>query len=363
MKARIQSVDFLRGATIMLMILVNTPGDWSHVYPTLLHAPWDGLTLADFVFPFFLFIVGVSISFVYHNKKISKPIVKKITIRSLKLILLGLFLNFFIPYLPFFTGVGEVRIPGVLQRIGVVFFIVSLLYLVLTQKQLLSTAILILLGYWIWMVYIPIPGIGSPTLERASSNWAAFVDYTLLYGHTWQPDYDPEGILSTLPSCVTAIIGAFIGRVIKSTRSKKHITLLIIGTALVLVGYVWSIFFPINKALWSSSFVLVTAGYATMILGILYYIMDYKKRSFGAVVTYVGANGLVIYFLSSLIAKSFYLLNLNTDQSIHHYLFTAFFTYPSINLKLSSLIYALVVVGFYTVLGYILYRRKVFIKV
>ncbi len=363
MRQRVQSVDFLRGATIMLMILVNTPGDWSHVYPILLHAPWDGLTLADFVFPFFLFIVGVSIAFVYHNKQISIAMIKKIGMRSLKLILLGLFLNFFLPYFPFFTEIASVRIPGVLQRIGIVFFIVSLLYVLLKPGQLLITAILILIGYWIWMVYIPIPGLGTPTLERAPHNWAAFIDYQFLKGHIWQPDYDPEGVLSTLPACVTTIIGAFIGRMIKNTISKKHIILLVTGSILVLLGYLWSIFFPVNKALWSSSFVLVTAGYATLLLAGLYYLMDHKKRSFGAVVSYVGANGLIIYFLSSLVAKSFYLITLNSGHSIHHYLFNTFFTYSFITLKFSSFVYACVVVGLYTLLGYILHKKGVFVKV
>ncbi len=359
---RIQSVDFLRGLTIMLMILVNTPGDWSHVYTPLLHADWNGLTLADFVFPFFLFIVGISISFVYKNKKGNFQVYKKIVIRSLKLILLGLFLNVFLPYFPFIE-IESIRIPGVLQRIGIVFCVVSILYLKCTKKQLLFFAVLLLIGYWVWLAYIPLPDGSIPTLERGINNWANYLDYLILKGHTWKPDYDPEGILSTLPAIVTAITGIFVGEILVSTTKRKHIYLTVVGVGLVAVGYIWSMFFPINKALWSSSFVLVTSGYATLFLVLFHYLMDYKEYTFGNIVKYVGANAIIIYFLSSIIAKSFYLIKINSQTSIHQYLFETFFVYPTIDKSFSSLCYALIVVCIYTLLGFVLYKKKIFVKV
>lgn len=346
----------------MLMILVNTPGDWSHVYSPLLHAEWNGLTLADFVFPFFLFIVGISISFVYKHKKGDFLMYKKIVIRSLKLIALGLFLNIFLPYFPFIE-MDSIRLPGVLQRIGIVFCMVSVLYLNCNKKQLIFIAASILIGYWIWLVYIPLPDGSIPTLERGASNWANYLDYTLLKGHTWKPDYDPEGILSTLPALVTTITGIFVGEMLVSTVKRKHLLLTVIGVCFIVTGYLWSIFFPINKALWSSSFVLVTSGYATLFLVLFHYFMDNKGRDFGSLVKYVGANAIIIYFLSSMIAKSFYLIKINSDTSIHQFLFEKLFVYSTMDKSLSSLCYALVVVGFYTFLAYVLYKKKILVKV
>ncbi|WP_306345558.1 acyltransferase family protein [Aquimarina megaterium] len=359
---RIQSVDFLRGLTIMLMILVNTPGDWSYVYTPLLHAEWNGLTLADFVFPFFLFIVGISISFVYKHKKADRAIYKKILIRSLKLIALGLFINVFLPYFPFIET-ESIRLPGVLQRIGIIFCVASILYLNCNRKQLIFIAVTILVGYWIWLAYIPLPDGISPTLERGPNNWANYLDYVLLKGYIWKPDYDPEGILSTLPAIVTTITGIFVGEVLVSTAKRKLGLLTVMGGGFMIIGYLWSIFFPINKVLWSSSFVLVTSGYATMFLVLFHYFMDHKKHDFGSLVKYVGANAISIYFSSMILAKSFYLIKIDSQTSVHQFLFETFFVYPSIDKPLSSFFYALVVVGFYTLLAYFLYKKKIFIKV
>ncbi len=361
---RVQSVDFLRGFTVVLMILVNTPGDWNHVYSLLLHADWNGLTLADFVFPFFLFIVGISISFVYKSKKdkVTASIYKKIFIRSFKLIVLGIFLNAFLPYFPFLK-IESMRIPGVLQRIGIVFCIASILYLNFNKKQLLYISFFILLGYWIWLVYIPLPNGNLPTLDRGANNWANYVDCVLLKGHIWQPDYDPEGILSTLPSIVTTLIGIFVGEILVSKIKQKLTLLTTIGVCLVVTGYVWSMFFPINKALWSSSFVLVTSGYATLFLVIFHYLMDDREYNFGNVFKYVGANAIVIYFLSMVFAKSFYLIKINSQTSIHQFLFETFFVYNEIPMSLSSLFYALIIVGIYILFAYFLYKKKIFIKV
>ncbi|PKV50304.1 putative acyltransferase [Aquimarina sp. MAR_2010_214] len=361
-KQRVQSVDFLRGLTIMLMILVNTPGDWSHVYTLLLHAEWNGLTLADFVFPFFLFIVGISISFVYKDKKGDWTIYKKILMRSLKLVALGLLINVFLPYFPFIET-EAIRFPGVLQRIGIIFCVASILYLNCNRKQLIFIAATILIGYWIWLAYIPLPNGASPILERGVNNWANYLDYLLLEGHIWKPDYDPEGILSTLPAIVTTITGIFVGEILMSDTKRKLVLLTVMGGGFMTIGYLWSIFFPINKVLWSSSFVLVTSGYATLFLVLFHYFMDHKKRDFGSLVKYVGANAIIIYFSSMILAKSFYLIKVNSQTSIHQFLFETFFVYPSIDKPLSSFFYALVVVAFYTLSAYFLYKKKIFIKV
>lgn len=361
MNKRIASVDILRGITIAAMILVNTPGTWDHVYAPLRHAEWHGLTPTDLVFPFFLFIVGISIYFAYKEKKASSKIYKKIMIRSLKLIGLGLFLNLFVPYIPFFQDLSTVRIPGVLQRIGIVFGIASFLYLHCNWKQLIAIGVSILIGYGFFMGYVPLPNDAAPTFDRSPNNWANYIDVLLLKNHIWQPDYDPEGILSTLPALVTTLIGILIGKLLDT----KNDLLIICVTAIALlfIGYTIHFWFPINKAIWSSSFVLVTAGWATTILTIVYYFRDLKQIKFGTIFKYIGMNSIVIYFLSVCIAKSMYLIKVTPHDNVHGYLYETLFVHTFLPEEASSLIYALSVVFCYGVLAYILYRKRIFIKV
>ena len=359
---RIESVDILRGITIVAMILVNNPGTWSHVYSPLLHAEWHGYTPTDLIFPFFLFIVGMSISFAYRNKPNSVATYKKIVIRSLKIIGLGLFLGWFLPYFPFFKSFSELRIPGVLQRIGVVFLIAAILNLNCSWKTLLSIGIVMLIGYWLWLGFIPLNG-EQPTFDRASNNWANYLDKKILGSHTWKADYDPEGLLSTLPAVVTTIIGILIGKIMVNLKKDTLTILSALGLMMIILGYIWNHWFPINKAIWSSSYVLVTSGWATIILALVYYITDVRKVKFGTVFKYVGMNAITIFFLSGFIAKTFYLTKINDTQTVHGWLYNTFYISVISNDKLASMLYALSVVSFYILLGYILYRRKIFIKV
>jgi predicted acyltransferase len=362
MNSRVESVDILRGLTIVAMILVNTPGTWAHVYPPLLHAEWHGYTPTDLIFPFFLFIVGASIAFAYKNKTPNTKIYKKILVRSIKLIGLGLFLAAFLPYFPFIKDLSGLRIPGVLQRIGVVFFFTAILSVNFNWKVLLSITVVILLGYWIWLGYIPLPDGSTPTFDRAPNNWANYIDVTILKNHIWKSDYDPEGILSTIPSIASALIGVLIGKVILYQHYMKTGILFLLGIVLIGLGYVWNSWFPFNKAIWSSSFVLVTAGWATLLLGLFYYINDVKKISIGTIFKYVGSNAIVIYFASSFITKVFYLTKVG-DTTIHGWLYkNIYLSVISVD-KLASLCYALSVVGFYMLIAVLLYRKKIFIKV
>ena len=363
MNLRIESVDVLRGLTIVAMILVNTPGTWSHVYSPLLHANWHGYTPTDLIFPFFLFIVGTSIAFAYKHKIPNAETYKKIGIRSLKLIGLGLFLNVFLPYFPFIKELSTVRIPGVLQRIGLVFFVTAILSIHFNWKTLLSIVCILLLGYWIWLGFIPLPNGNLPTFDRASDNWANYIDVSFLKNHTWKSDYDPEGLLSTLPSIASGLIGVLIGRMILFQYYMKTFFLLTAGVAMLGLGLLWDLWFPINKAIWSSSFVLVTAGWGTILLSMLYYITDVKKIPTGKIFKYVGSNAIVLYFASSFISKVFYLIHVNETQTIHGWLYATFFTSMISSDKLASLCYALSVVSFYGIVGVILYKKKIFIKV
>ena len=361
-KERIISVDIFRGLTIVLMILVNTPGTWSNVYAPFLHAEWHGYTPTDLVFPFFLFIVGTSIVFAYNNKTAEKATYKKIGIRTLKLIGLGLFLGAFTINFPFFNEFETLRFPGVLQRIGIVFFFAAILFLNFNWKALLGICIALLLGYWIWLGFIPLNG-EMPTFDRAPNNWANYIDLQVLGQHMYKPDYDPEGILSTITSICSSLMGIFTGLILLSKRADKTKTLALLGIALVVLGYVWNTVFPINKPIWTSSYVLVTAGWANLFLALIYYLTDVKKIKFGSIFSYAGANAITIYFLSSFISKIFGQIQVAPDISLHGWLFENLFVYEAISPKFSSLLYALAVTGFYVWLGYYMHKKKIYIKV
>lgn len=362
MKDRILSVDIFRGMTIVLMILVNTPGTWSNVFPPLLHAKWHGYTPTDLVFPFFLFIVGTSIVFAYKNKTIGPGVYKKISIRSLKLIGLGLFLGAFTISFPFFKEFADIRFPGVLQRIGVVFFFAAVLFLNLDWKKLIAVSIVLLVGYWLLMAFVPVAGETS-TFDRAPNNLANWLDVQIFGTHNYKADYDPEGFLSTIPAIVSSLLGIFTGLILLSKQQKKATILFGLGGALIILGHLWDFAFPINKALWTSSFVLVTAGWANVVLALIYYLTDIKKLQFGSIFRYAGANAIVVYFLSSFITKLFYMIKVDGETSLHGWLFKTIYVQDFLSMELSSMLYGLSVVTFYCLLAYVLYKRKIFIKV
>lgn len=362
MKNRILSVDIFRGLTIVLMILVNTPGTWSNVYAPFLHAKWHGYTPTDLVFPFFLFIVGTSIVFAYKNKPTNTSTYKKITVRTLKLIGLGLFLGAFTIYFPFIKDFADIRFPGVLQRIGVVFFFAAILFINFNWKTLVGICAFLLIGYWVLMGYVPVNGMES-TLERAPNNLANYVDVQIFGTHNYKADYDPEGLLSTLPAIASALLGIFTGLILTSKQPKKATILVGLGGVMLIVGSLWDIIFPINKALWTSSFVLVTAGWANLLLALIYYLTDIKEIKFGSIFRYAGANAITVYFLSSFITKIFYSIKVNENTSLHSWLFENIYVHDFMSAQLSSLLYGLTVISFYMLLAYIMYKKKIFIKV
>ena len=364
---RILSVDIFRGITIAAMILVNNPGTWSQVYPPFLHAEWHGLTPTDLIFPFFLFIVGMSITFAYTKKKeigINIGSYKKIASRTIKLLVLGLILAGFTLDFPFFKDFSTLRFPGVLQRIGVVFFIVSILFLNVNWKVLLGVFVSILIGYWLVMTQIPING-ETPLLTKAS-NFATVIDLKVLTReHMWKA-YDPEGLLSTIPAIATTIFGIFLGMILLNKNKSKLEKLklfIIIGIITLILGYLWAAFFPLNKALWTSSFVLVTGGWACLIYALIYYIADILKLSnWGKPAIVFGSNAITVFFLSGIIARIFGMVKVPNGQSLHAYFYenlSSIITIP----KLSSLIYAIFVIAFYYLVALILYKKNIFIKV
>jgi predicted acyltransferase len=355
---RIKSVDILRGITIAAMMLVNNPGTWGAIYPPLQHADWHGYTPTDLVFPFFLFIVGCSIAFAYNNKKADGQTYRKITVRTLKLIGLGLFLGAFTLSFPFVKELSTIRFPGVLQRIGLAFFFAAIIALNANWKVILGVVAVLLFGYYGLMGFVPLPDGAAPSFERVPNNWAMYIDTLVLGSHTYKPDYDPEGLLSTLPSIATALIGVLAGRfLLRKDSGNKALTMVLAGAGLLIGGYLWDFAFPINKALWSSSFVLVTAGWALVFLGLIHYLTDEKGFNLGGTFSKVGANALILYFLSSFISKIFGITGL------HGWLYQGLYVHEFMPPKLSSLLYGLSVSGFYVLLGLWLWRRRIFIKV
>jgi predicted acyltransferase len=358
---RLISLDALRGITIAAMILVNYPGSWDHIYAPLGHAAWNGITPTDLIFPFFLFIVGVSIAFAYSRQlEAGKPfnkMVGKIITRSLKIFVVGLLLNLY-PDLNF----ADVRIAGVLQRIAVVFLVCAILFLKTSVKTQWIVGGVLLVGYWLTMTLIPTPGFDTAMLEPGK-NLAATIDSKILPGKMWQGTWDPEGLFSTIPALVTAISGMIAGKLLLGNKSwdQKVIYLLIAGFVLTIAGSVWSWFFPINKNLWTSSYVLFTSGLALLCLGTLIYLIDVLKytkwTSFGII---YGSNAITIYVLAALLSPVFYGLNVGGQSLNNHFITMAI--NAGIDAKFASMVYALLFVGINFIPALILYKKKIFIK-
>ncbi|SHH06184.1 Predicted acyltransferase [Flavobacterium fluvii] len=421
-KERLISLDVFRGFTIMLMTIVNNPGSWSHIYPPLEHAEWNGCTPTDLVFPFFVFIMGTAIPFSMPNKQFDFTVFNKIVVRSLRIFCLGLFLNYFdkiaflglegIPLLMvrliitgivgvallgnfnqkiktylvfgvlailFFLAYGpmesyqDVRIPGVLQRIGIVYFFTSLLFLKTTLKTQIGIASSLLLFYWFLMACIPVPGFGEANLEKGT-NLAAWLDNLVLNGHLWSSSktWDPEGILSTIPAIATGILGMVIGQVLNFQSTKIEITkkLSVIGISLLVLGLIWSLVFPINKSLWTSSYVLYTAGLAILILTLLYYLIEianYKKWT--RIFLIWGVNPMIVFFLSGILPGAWGMIEIQNPEvvaekiNIRDYFYDFCITPVFTNPLNASLAFALLYVVFWTFILWFFYKKKLFFKV
>lgn len=360
---RLISLDALRGFTIAAMVIVNDPGSWSHVYWPLLHAEWNGCTLTDLVFPFFLFIVGISIALAYTKRLEAsvpkKSLYRKILIRSVNIYLLGLFLWLF-PEFDF----SAIRWVGVLQRISIVFLVCALLFLHTSWKQQIKIGALILVLYWIIVAYIPVPGIGKPDLSVPASNWANHLDTLILPGVMWQKTWDPEGILSTFPAIVTGILGMLIGKLYLSVKdeNKKLVWLFFVGFMLFLAGGLWNWFFPINKNIWTSSYVLYTAGLGTLGLAACILIVDvwgYTKWTFLGRV--YGANAITSYVLAGVLTLVFYRMRVG-GASLNEW-FMSGMAQIGFDPKFASMLYAVMYMLIIFIPALIMYRKKIFIRI
>lgn len=375
--ARLLSLDFFRGATVAAMILVNNPGSWAHIYAPLEHAEWNGCTPTDLVFPFFLFIVGVSIAYAMGSRKPdpashNKTIVKALK-RALILFGLGLFLSLF-PKV--FTEPAEafqhVRIPGVLQRIAVVFFISSVIFLKASEKNIFRLFIALLAVYWVLMTMVPVPGVGYANLEK-ETNLGAWIDRAVLgEAHLWKSakTWDPEGILGTIPAVATGLFGILVGVYLKRKdidAATKMAWLFSAGFAAIALGWVWGLQFPINKSLWTSSFVLFTGGLATVVLSMSYWIIDVNNYNrFTKPFVVYGVNAITVFFLSGLIPRILNMIKVSrpdgSETGAQKWLYESFFT-PYFSPVNASLAWAVTFVLFWLVILWVMYNKKIIIKV
>ena len=388
--SRLLSLDVLRGITIAGMILVNNPGSWGSIYAPLEHAQWNGLTPTDLVFPFFMYIMGVSmyLSYKKFDFQLSNRTFFKLLRRSVLLFLIGLALNWFSLYcrglndlrleeISFLDKIGQsasnfenLRILGILQRLAIVSFFGSLLVLIFKPKRIPWLIGILLLFYWIIMAV-------TGSYAENDSNLVSIVDRAVLgFTHMYTdhlPDgssvvFDPEGLLSTLPCIAHVLLGFWAGRLISESKDngQRIQKLFLFGTIIMLLGFMLNYGFPINKKIWSSSFVLATCGLASLFFGLLTWIIDIKgKKQWSVFFESFGVNPLFIFVVATII--SILLGNIGFKYygewlSTKGFVYTQWLT-PFLGDYLGSLVFALIFVSINWLIGHILYKKRIYIKI
>jgi len=321
---RMVALDAFRGLTIAGMLLVNNPGTWSAIYPPLEHAAWHGWTPTDLIFPFFVFIVGVTthLSLTARALRGDSPvaITRQILRRGAIIILLGLLLHSF-PWFPL-TRITGVRLPGVLQRIGIAYLAAALLSRNRSSRQVMGIVGFLLLGYWALQALVAPPGVAAPTIDVPSDTLSAWIDRTIFGSHLWQQSktWDPEGLLSTLPAVGTCLLGVLAGRWLDTRRplAERINGLLAAGLLGIAAGLLWGRVFPINKNLWTSSYVIFTAGLACIAIALLAWLIEVRghRRLAGPLVTW-GLNPMFAFVGSGIMARILGMIRVTLDgQSV-----------------------------------------------
>ena len=393
MNQRFYSLDVFRGATVALMILVNNPGSWSHLYGPLAHAPWHGCTPTDLVFPFFLFAVGNAMAFVLPRLEAAgTPVfLKKVFKRSILIFVIGLFLNW-APFVKWSDGAlvfrhwvdpqnpeSGVRILGVLQRIAISYLLASLIIYFLKMKGAIITSILILIVYWFLTAYL-----GAATDPYSLNGYfGTRVDKNILgVAHMYKGEgvpFDPEGLTSTLTSIVQVIFGYLVGSYIQKKGKTFEMVcgLFVAGSILIFAGFAWDLVFPINKKIWTSSYVIYTTGLAIMVLSVLIYFIEFKnaKGNWSRFFDVFGKNALFVFALSGFLPKVLPLFRWvdHVDEKGNPVYTSAFpWFYNHIckpltdwtdNPNNGSLLYALCMILFYWLIVYWMDKKKIYIKV
>jgi len=369
-KTRLLSLDFFRGFTVAAMILVNDPGDWAHIYPSLEHSKWNGCTPTDLVFPSFLFIVGVSIVYAMQAKKDDPAAHNKLLLSILRRTLTILALSYTLRLISNFDFT-HLRIPGVLPRIAVVFGITAFLYVKTNVRTQVSIAALCLIGYYLIMTLVPVPGVGPANLEPAT-NLGAWLDRLVFTpNHLWvdSKTWDPEGLLGTIPAIGTCLMGLLTGTWLKKDKTKTGRELLQMagtGAVLIIAGLIWNEFFPINKALWTSSFVLYAGGIAVVILALCYWLIDVKNyRRLTPPFLAFGRNAITAYLLADFIPAILTGIKVTSDgkkTSLWSYMYSHLFV-PYLSPVNASLAGALLMVLIIFIPIWVLYVKKITIRV
>ncbi|MBI2497667.1 MAG: DUF5009 domain-containing protein [Opitutae bacterium] len=376
---RLVSLDAFRGATIAAMLLVNNPGSWSDVYAPLRHAPWHGWTFTDFIFPNFLWIVGVSLTLSFARRveegadrgKLFRHVVQ----RSAIIFALGLCLAAF-PFglLPGHNlSLATLRIPGVLQRIALCYLATGAIFLRIGWRGQAGWAASLLLAYGLMLRLVPVPGYGAGCLEP-TGNLAWWIDSHLLAGHTWSgapvPGFDPEGILSTLPAIATTLCGVLAGRLLRTPlpAAAKAGWMLAGGVVLLAAGALLDRWLPINKNLWTSSYVLLMAGWSMVFMAGLYWLIEVRNwRRWTAPLVMYGMNAIVLFVLAGLVGKLLYLIKWTgaepgTAVTLKSFLYQKCFV-PLASPPDASLLFAVAFVLGHLVVAWVMWRRKWFVKI
>lgn len=364
---RLLSLDAFRGVTIAGMLLVNNPGTWSAIHPPLAHAPWHGWTPTDLIFPFFLFIVGVAMTFSFATRAERGDDRRALMLNAMRraavLFALGLVLHGFPDYL----DISDLRIPGVLQRIALAYLAASAIVLYFGRNAQVMAAAILLLGYWAVMMLVPVPG-GSAGVLEPGLDIGAYIDRAVFgTSHLWSQarTWDPEGLLSTLPAVGTVLLGVFAGAWLRSDRdpSTRAVGLFLAGNAGLVLGLMWHPLFPINKNLWTSSYVIFTAGMACHFLAVCYWLIDVKGyRRWAMPFVIFGVNAIAAFFLSGLFARILTMIPAPGGTTLKGFLYGTLFE-PFLSPVNASLAYAVSFVLLWLGIMTVFYRRGVFIKV
>jgi predicted acyltransferase len=374
LKARRLSIDALRGLTVAFMILVNTAGDGRVSYTQLRHSVWNGCTLTDLVFPTFLFLMGVSMAFSLSpaSRTAASNVGRFVRAarRSLVLILIGLVLN----ALPFFA-LGTLRYCGVMQRIGLTYLLAAVLLLVTEAPGLLILCALILGSYWALMTLVPVPGYGRTGLElgvlNPVGNLASALDRMAipkdhLYRHGF---YDPEGLLTTLPALASVLLGVLAGRMLRRQENASHLGWFAgCGAALAAVGLIWNTVFPINKRMWTSSYVMWVAGVDFLLLALFSWYLDrpgrttvsWKRRLLAPCLAF-GSNALAAYVLSEVLATVISAIRVDGGLTLQRWTFQLLPEWLGAP-PLRSLEWSIAFTAICYLPIYLLYRRRILIK-
>jgi predicted acyltransferase len=381
---RLESLDVFRGLTIAAMILVNDPGSDSFYWP-LGHADelitahpsgwypgkgWveaNGWTPTDLIFPFFLFIVGASMVLSFAARRARgdsrQSLMKHAARRSALILLIGYAIRI-LPYVDF----SHMRYPGVLQRIAIVYLFASVITLWTSTRGRILWIAGLLAGYYAVMRFVPVPGCDHAAWMTQHCSLAGFLDHKLMLGHLYRRDFDPEGLLSTFPAIATTLLGTLAGEFLRSSASlrQKLRGLLIAGVAGVAAGYAWHLSFPISKPLWTSSYVLFTAGAACLLLALCWWLIEMRGwRVWSRPFLWLGSNAILAYALSTFVAKLGSIIKVSDGGhaiEVQAWIYNHWFE-PLAQPKNASLAFALCYVALWTLLAWALYRKKIFVKV